>query len=503
MQEHGIRTLRGSIALSLGNGANLLLGLLFFGILTRFLAKDQIGVFAGFELSYSLFAFIAGLGLRTAATRFVSAALARNRPDEASASAKTALGLGVLASVGMGGIHYLSASQLSLFLVKSSAYTSLFQLISIAVIFAGISNVQTGIAQGGEEYGRIVTVVLVGQLANVAGTWLLLVTGYGLVAVVWGTIIMEGLQVVLLVPLLMHRLRPSSGLGSVKGILEYTAPVLAYNLVIYGSRYIDLFFVLLILGNVGAGTYNLVLTGTGFLTATVLNTFWMALLPGLTRVHENGDEGSLSRAVKVSTRYVSMTFLPLTVGLASISEPFVRLLGARGYGDAVLPLAIISLASFAFGLVTPLRTALEGMGQNIRTARALTISVIVDALVSVLGIPYLGVTGAALARTAFFLAALLLVSFEARGVFKVSFDVGALGRSSIAAGAMAGALILIQRILGYAPRLVAPYVVAGGAVYLLVLYAIGGISRDDINRLRAALPRRIDNSINAVYASLT
>ena len=66
------KTARGTLGFVIQNSANSLLGLVLFAVFARFVTKGEMGVYAGFTLTYTLFQTLGVLGLNIAATRFVA-----------------------------------------------------------------------------------------------------------------------------------------------------------------------------------------------------------------------------------------------------------------------------------------------------------------------------------------------------------------------------------------------------------------------------------------------
>lgn len=227
--------------------------------------------------------------------------------------------------------------------------------------------------------------------------------------------------------------------------------------------------------------------------------------------HAKADDVAFARAARQGFVLAFGLSLPAAVGLVVLAEPIVRVLfhhGAFGADDAVataqalallalgLPaqVAVKALAARFFArddTATPLRATLIAVGVAFAGALALA--------------PWFGVAGVALALALAAWAAAAWLGWRAgRGGVGVSdkADWRVVGGITVAALAMGGALWAARAVMvtpaqaGVAALQVAGLIVAGIALYIGLLVALGVLDRHARATLRGALARGKDGASN-------
>jgi murein biosynthesis integral membrane protein MurJ len=226
------------------------------------------------------------------------------------------------------------------------------------------------------------------------------------------------------------------------------------------------------------------------LAAILPYTLGVVLLPFSASMAAAHDDEALARPLTASVRGLTFIFLPVTLGLMILREPFVRLLFERGAFDAAsTQLTAWPLLFYAWAL---LPFALEVVVVQFHFARQDTLTpVITDVAAFLLNValiallmPGLGLGGialaAAIARGLRVVA--LLVVFELRvPVFRLASLGPFLGKMALASVATLGALLALQSLggslrSGGMVSLVAYLVsggVVGGSVFVIAAYLLG------------------------------
>jgi len=357
----------------------------------------------------------------------------------------------------------------------------LVRLVMPALLFLGLSTLTTAALHARKRF----VLPALGEASFRIGPIVLLLLAGGVPAVALGTllgavgkVLVEGLGL----GRYLRRIRPSLDLAfePVRTVGRLAAPLLA-------ALTLSLFVAPLVenafasgegVGAVAALAYARKIVET--LTTILPYTLGLVLLPFSAEMAARRDSAGLARTLTAAVRALTLLFLPVTIGLMVLREPFVRLLFERGAFTAAStgltagPLFFYALALLPF--------ALEVVVIQFFFARQDTLTpVIADVAAFALNVvliwrlmPSLGLGGialaAALAKGAKVLALLWLFGRRVPE-FRPAALLPFLGRMALA-GLVAGGVLLLGASLGR------PWAYDGGlialALYLAAGAAVGG-----------------------------
>ncbi|MEM3005039.1 MAG: oligosaccharide flippase family protein, partial [Candidatus Bathyarchaeia archaeon] len=396
------KTARGALGFVVQNSANSLLGLLLFAVFARFVTKSEMGVYAGFSFTVTLFQTLGILGLNVAAPRFVAKLLAEGKRGAASAAARTILLLSLGSGAVLASIHYLLASRFSFLLSETPDYTPHFTVASAVVLVFVPMLVLEGLMQGVQEYGRLATLRVAAQVVRIVVSIWLLLNGWGLIGMILGWTTLGLLVAVCSVLFLGHHLDLGSGICPPSSILRYSLPLLGAALVAFLSSNIDIFIVMTRGSPADLGAYNVAVTASGALTTIVIASASATLLPAMSAHFGADGLAGVEKVFYKSTRYLTLLCTPAALGLASLAWPAIWIMGGPAYRDSVPSLAIISIAFLAYVLSTPVMISLQAVGETGRVLVVAAAATAVCSLVTAALFPILGIEGAALGRASLF-----------------------------------------------------------------------------------------------------
>jgi putative peptidoglycan lipid II flippase len=243
------------------------------------------------------------------------------------------------------------------------------------------------------------------------------------------------------------------------------------------------------------------------LAAILPYTLGLVLLPFSSEMAADRDEGALARTLTMAVRALALIFVPVTIGLMVLREPFIQLLFERGaftaastqltagpllfYALALLPFAMeVIVIQFFFArqdTLTPVLTDVAAFALNVA---------LIPPLLNVLGLGGIALA-AAIGRTAKVLA--LLVIFARRvPAFRLGSLVRFTAQMAVAALAAATALIGLSLLMPEAQgrEFVATVIalcagaLVGASVFYVAAYLLG------VEEMRE-LPRRAREWIRA------
>jgi len=212
----------------------------------------------------------------------------------------------------------------------------------------------------------------------------------------------------------------------------------------------------------------------------------MAIVPSVTGAVAVGDRGAARRRVAKAVSITLFLALPAALGLYVLAGPIPYLLyGEPGLAPILRP-AAPAILFLALQQVTA--GALQGLGRVTAPLMNLGVAVAVKVVLTygLVGIPGVGVSGAALATSVYFGVAALLNFLSIRREIGSVIELGPLAKMAVAGVFMAAAAAFVQTFA--APTLgtklaVIPAVGAGAVVYGILALALGTFGAGDLEAL--------------------
>lgn len=140
-----------------------------------------------------------------------------------------------------------------------------------------------------------------------------------------------------------------------------------------------------------------------FMLATSLSTL---LLPAIAEAKARGEEGRIAVSASVALRWLWLLGLTAAAGLAVLAGPVNVMLYADDQGTDALRWTALSAAGGTLGIVSA--ALLQGMGAVRAPALFLLVSAVLKLGLNLLLVPYMGISGAALAGAVSYMVAALL-----------------------------------------------------------------------------------------------
>jgi O-antigen/teichoic acid export membrane protein len=468
-------------------------------------SETEIGVYGAVYQVYSILAWIGVLGLSYAASRYTSFYLSSKAYKNATQTAKIIIVIAVISSLAFFLVQFTLSDFLSILVFGSDAYSNLFKITSFVTLTTILSNSNSGFLQGLKKFKSLAISGFSSQIIRVIISILLLVAGMGLVAVFIGYFVFHSLYFVLILISMVNPLFKKKSAFvenekvsiAYKTILKFSIPMMIFQLMIYLTDSIDRFIVLNLIGVIPLGIYTVALTGAKSITVMLNVPIQATLMPGMSEIYATSGKEKLSRSLEISSRYISILFIPTCVGLAVLSPLALMILAGSKYLDAAIPLSIICLGLIIFGYSTIFISALATLKETTRIAVAMLLASFLEFGFTYLLTMYFGVFGAAVSRTimnVFMLAFLIMLSYK---LMRVSLDRSSIWKASFSSAIMAIILILMIYNLGYRLLLTPVYIIVGLVVYFSILFLLKGIIKKDAELFLRLIPggKKISNFI--------
>lgn len=233
----------------------------------------------------------------------------------------------------------------------------------------------------------------------------------------------------------------------------------------------------------------LVQFGTFFATSLSL-----ALVPAISEAVAQKQHQTIANRTDVAIRLTLLLGLPATFGLTLLAEPINIMLYGDTSGTEALAIQAFTIIFATLGIATS--GILQGLGQVMLPARHLSYGVLVKLILNIALIPFMGISGAALATVCAYVVAM---AFNMLAIVKHTSVVISIRqmvvKPLIAVGIMSVVVLLVEWIVaaivgssGISTRLLHTIVgisavAAGGITYAIALLLVGGITSSDLRFL--------------------
>jgi len=194
--------------------------------------------------------------------------------------------------------------------------------------------------------------------------------------------------------------------------------------------------------------------------------------------------------MRLASRYVYLTSIPLTLGLFATSKPALTLFVGRAYVTGAPPLMVLTgvFAVTMIGIVLgPMLLALA----HTRAASVAAIgSVIISLATALLLVPAWSMLGASVARALGMITSTALTILFLKQRLRLNLDLRTMFKTLIAGAAMAVIVIAVQVSI-YSPYLLPFYVVVGAVSYLAALRLLKVVKQADLDLIEKYFGHRL------------
>lgn len=449
---------RHGIAWSALNNLALRLGSLTVGIvLARILSPEQFGVYAVALTVQAVLITLADLGLSADVIR-------SEHPEKIAPTVAT---LGLVAGAVMTTLMAVSGHRLAA-LLGSPAAGDVIVVLAFTLVLGSAGVVPYAMLLRRFEQKKLLVIGLIDFAVGTTITLLLLMAGWGVLALAIGRLV--GQSVTLILQFILSGERPRFGLdrGLVRPVLAFGLPIAGANLLSWALLNIDNVVISRFAGPLALGFYVLAFNISSWPMSALGQVVRSVALPAFAR--DGG--GKQSAALPTATSLTWSVALPAGAFLALLSVPLI----AGVYGEKWLAAAPVLAALGIFGALRAVFDVwaafllAQGASGKVLWIQILWFVVLVPA--TVMATIWWGIEGAALAHVAVGLVIVLPAYLIALG--RAGADVpGVLRTSWQPIAAMIPAGVVAYGVVTQVPSTVGALLaggVAGGAVYAALMF---------------------------------
>lgn len=468
------------------------IALLFLGVSTRLLTLEEMAVFALYNTLCGMLTVLCSLGLLATCVQRLPGLVAEGRSGEAGRLVRTAVVVYVLGAVAVTSVAWIAAGPIGRLVLKTDAGASQVRVAAIAALCFGLYEASQLLLSAMQRFGRLGTFNIAAAITQRALS-LALFFRFGLEGFLIGFAI-GSLAGAALGSTVFGRLLGRGGGGDAGtgedrvAWVRYSMPFYLDGFLRYLYMHADQVLVAVFLSPVDLSVYFIAKRFIQYCEVLV-SSF---VTPLGTKVSELRftDPAGVARLYGLSLRFFVLIFVPLSVLLACLSPFLILVVGGQRYSAGALPLALLFLSLPFFAVFSHMGTFVWVLGVPLDRLRNNLISMAAQAVAVVVLMPWLRLSGLALARSAGFAAATVAAGRMARRRLPEAPPPSGLdaARCLLPTGAMAAILLVPHLLIGDArllPLYALPAVTVCLAGYMMVV-----LTAQDRNEAASRIPGR-------------
>lgn len=382
--------------------AGILLGYVFFLIISRVYGAEYQGIFSLCWTILMLGAVLGRIGLDTAIVRFIASDVAQQQGANSRNIHRKGLALVLIASIVVCLLFYLFSKQISLLFFDTSLRANLIRIMGLSVIPMSVMSYNAeslrafkkialfSIFQNGSIY--IIILIILFSLSFMNKD-----LGFLIQTILYSLVFMASISLILF----SREEKKHSSLSknrkpiSVNSMLKVAIPMLLTNSLFLIMNWTDIIMIGIYLPETDVGIYTIAVK-IAALNSVALAAVNSIAAPKFAELFSKNDKSGLRRIVKQTTLINSLISLPIFFLIILIPGFLMRLFGAE-FEQGISALIILACGQI-FNAVSGSTmyilnmTGHEKIGQNILIAGA-----IINIALNSLLIPEYGISGGAIA----------------------------------------------------------------------------------------------------------
>lgn len=480
---------RSSILYLVGDISGILVGIPALAYFARTLTVAELGIVVAFTIVLGFLPLLSDPGFSNALITYSSEALGRRQNAAPLVRNLTLIGFGL--GVALGVAFLLLGRTAASYFLGIQLPPDMQSALSIDIVLTSVAPyLDSGLKGFGDFRALMITKTVRSVTRQLSGV-LFLSIGLGVSGIVFGWILGDFVNILLSLSFFRLDIRPYSSSPTLKvktnEVVQFSFPLFCSNLIGYFAQYFDQIVLLLVLSIENLAQYGVAFVIFSY-ALRLPESASIALLPHYARRKEAGI-AVLEREVRAASRYLSLLFTPLFMGIASVSLPLIMLLAGPQYSEAAGALSILcgiyalTMSSIGFNQV------LYAVKATAKVAILEIVEIIVGISTAILLANHLGIYGIAFARGVAEIAIYVLEVRILSKLIHLSLDRSALVKISACGLFMALITYFIQQLY-FAVQLLPIYVLIASLSYVLLLRKLRVIRIEDIDVARKLLRGR-------------
>jgi O-antigen/teichoic acid export membrane protein len=455
---------------------------LAFAVLARIITPSEMGILAVLTLIQSFCQTINGSAFSSASTKFVGE-LSSSAREASSAVFYQSFRVSLILSIPISVVIFVGAPLLASALLASVAEAGLFRVLAAdLLVYSGILPVATGTILGLKRFKEAAIIGSAGMILRQCLIIVLIIALRNFVGLVIGWLVSDLAMFSAYGAFIIHVAGLPKTRFSFGKLISFSWPLSIGNIISFAYSWFDRALLIAYVPLASLGVYSAALTAFGAVTGVNVSVN-NALLPAYSGISGRGGLESCRRATWLSSRYVSLTLVPLAFGLFATAKLSLTIFVGRAYVGGAVPLMIWLFIFALTAFASTLSSMLVALSET-RAVLWITIGSVLLGLASAyMLLPIAAITGASIARGVAMVVSTCLTIVVLNRKKAMHIDVEMVWKTLVAGGVMAAILVVVQMFF-YSRILLPAYVVVGGIAYLLILRVLKAVREHDIELIR-------------------
>lgn len=458
---------------AVANLVSELYGLILLPILVKNMSISEYGVWVQIYVTVGLIPALALLGLQYSMVRFL--APARNREEAAQIFYPIAAAMSLCGIFSSAAI-YIFAQPLSRVLFGGDIVA--VKILSSIIFFECILQITMNYFRSTQQIKKHSLFLSSRSIIIIISIGYLVTAGYGITGALVGMLAATSLVACITAMIVINEIGITyPRFDRIREYLSFGFPTVPGNLSGWAVSYSDRYVITILLGTAAVGYYS-----PGYTLGNIINIFVTPLsflLPSaLSRLYDNDEKESVIRIIGYSMRLFLTLAIPSAFGISVLSRPILEILATPEIakeGFLVTPFVALSAIFIGGYAILSQRLILEKKTKAMGTILILTAALNLGS--TIIAVPIMGITGAALTTLLAYAFAYIVACHVIETEIDIQLDRAFIVKCTISALIMSGFLmatrpVSAQGILGA--------IIISAIIYLISLFAIGGISKEEI-----------------------
>ena len=462
--------------------ANILIslsGLIFIPIITKNFSTSDYGVWAQVNTLIALVPNIVNLGLPYTMVRFLAA---QKDTEIIKRSFYSMMALVLLSTLIMIAVFLIFSSQ-----IANALFDGNMQIMMIVTVISFLACLNLMLLSYFRTFQQIMfySIFLVLQTYIGVGVSIVLtLMNYSIEYVVLGLLSGYLITFVVMAFLIVRQLGFTLHFKSLKDELKFAIPTVPNNVSSWVVDSSDKFVIGIFIGSAAVGCYS-----PGYALGSILLMFltpFAVLLPAvLPEYFEAGDMDKVNTFLTYSMKYYLLITVPAAVGMSLLSKPLLYILTTTVIADnGFMITPLVALGAIFMGIY--------GIVNNIIILEKKTTILgyiwigvaILNIVLNIIAVPYLGIYGAGLATLVCYFFAFLVTMIFSSKFTKLPFDYKSIVKIIISSLIM-GIFVHFSNPSGIINILIV--ILISVVIYFVLLFILKGIDKKEIDLIKSMI----------------
>jgi O-antigen/teichoic acid export membrane protein len=462
--------------------ANILIslsGLIFIPIITKSFSTADYGVWAQVNTFVSLVPNFVNLGLPYTMVRFLAA---EKDKDVIKQSFYSMMLFVFVSTVIMSIIFLIFSNQ-----IANALFDGSMQIMYIVIIMSFFACLDLMLLSYFRTFQQIiyysaflVLQTYIGVIFSIIFTWM----HQPIDVVVLGRLFGFVMVFIAMAILIVRELGFATKLKSLKEELKFAIPTVPNNVSSWVVDSSDKFVIGIFLGSAAVGCYS-----PGYALGNIILMFltpFAVLLPAvLPEYYEKGDMDTVNTFLTYSMKYYLLITIPASVGLSLLSKPLLYVLTTTIIADnGFMITPLVALGAMFMGIYGIINNIIILEKRTTILARIWIAVAVLNIVLNIFSVPYLGIYGAGLATLICYFFAFIVTLIYCKRYARLPFDYKSIAK-----------IVIASVIMGIFVKIVDPYgilnmvivIAVAVVIYFVVLFLLKGIDKKEIDLIKGMI----------------